>query len=102
MRGRGGDGVGVGWPRGVWLKAERRQHAHDAEHLREERIASEQRYAAARRERDASEEKLQRAEAQMALLQTRSHGLLTPVCLPVTCPRCRALCAVLLLPGPSL
>lgn len=58
------------------LQAERRQHAHDAEHLREERIASERRYAEAKRQREASEEMLRRAEDQLAVLQDRSHGLL--------------------------
>jgi hypothetical protein len=60
------------------FKAERRQHGHDAEHLREERIASERRYAEAKRQREASEEMLRRAEDQLAVLQDRSHGLLTP------------------------
>ena len=67
----------------VCFKAERRQHAHDAEHLREERIASERRYAEAKRQREASEEMLRRAEDQLAVLRDGSCGLLTHPTLPL-------------------
>ena len=76
----------------MYWKAERRQHAHDAEHLREERIASEQRYAAAKRERDASEQKLHGVQAEMALLLDRSHGLLAHACASLSRAPCHVFC----------